>query len=252
MSLVVGLRRNSLLAAAVCAVCGLGLFLPSPLLLSLSVIGALYLLVRATAVRWPSRRWGRRFPSRFSGEGSGSGSHRVELRVLDASVEMLNHLGGHASRQQLAHLMYLADRQSLARYGRSITHDDLCATADGLSGSRLRSMLYSSSFRSMPEGRGRLAVDVAADTVSLLEYQTPLSLSRNDQEVLAAVAKEHAAWSVTRLRQNALSLPEWRDPSPREMCSVSEAHILVSTGWSEAEAQEAIQNNAYLSRFTAA
>ena len=107
-------------------------------------------------------------------------------------------------------LLYLADRESVKRYGESITGDALCSMPQG--------PVLSTTYDLMKGERhaaewDRLIRDAAP--LGLRDGVTPESLddlSEADVEIIGAIWGRYGSMSDAELVEYAHSLPEWTDP----------------------------------------
>ena len=118
--------------------------------------------------------------------------------------------GGPLPRVKTMKLLYLADRESVKRYGESITGDALCSMPQG--------PVLSTTYDLMKGERhaaewDRLIRDAAP--LGLRDGVTPESLddlSEADVEIIGEIWGRYGSMSDAELVEHAHSLPEWSDP----------------------------------------
>ncbi|WDU52139.1 Panacea domain-containing protein [Taylorella equigenitalis] len=145
-------------------------------------------------------------------------------------------------------LLYLAERESLLRYGTSITNDAfvsmphgpvLSMTLDCINGFRTYdSNCWNTWIADREENHLVLATPgMIRSTDDLRE------LSESDVEALDSVWKEYGYYSATKLRDITHSsfCPEWEDPKGYSK-PISMKKLLTSIGYNDSQANSIIQN----------
>lgn len=143
-----------------------------------------------------------------------------ERKAAQAAACLLHWAGGRLPVLKLMKLMYLAERESLKRFGDSITGDAFVSMPHG----PVLSMTYghlNGEYRAHEGGWSSWVTDRANYEVALKDasmVRSPdedlLALSESDVECLDAVWKEFGHWDKYRLRDYTHSgaCPEWEDP----------------------------------------
>jgi len=148
-------------------------------------------------------------------------------------------------RLKLIKLLYIADRQSIAETGFSITGDQVYGMEKGPILSLTLDLL-----KRVQRGRGKVARYVEPVTERELVRSVeaapdePRELSQYDMRVLRRVHEEFGSYSGEGLKdwlhENA---PEWREPTEGGRVPIDPAEILKAEGW-PADAIEAMSAEA--------
>ena len=132
-----------------------------------------------------------------------------ERKAAQAAAYLIARKGGQINYMLLIKLMYMAERASLLRRGRTITGDDLYALKDGPVLSRVLNLI-----RQRPSDVwSEYVLPREADfTVSLRTLRTS-ELSESEIEILDEIFNQYGGWDPFDLRDHLHKiLPEWRHP----------------------------------------
>jgi len=142
-----------------------------------------------------------------------------ERKTAQAAAFLLYRAGGQLHLIKLMKLLYLAERQSLQKYGEAITGDKLVSMDNGPVLSKTLDYINGAAL-SCEGGWDAWISDRADHIVALRDSsmirspeQDLLALSDSDIEILDAVWAEFGHWERWKLvRYTHDKLPEWQDP----------------------------------------
>lgn len=165
----------------------------------------------------------------------------VVTRLAQMSAYFLRRNGANLPMPagRLLRLLYLADRESIDRYGEPISYDRAVATKKGPALEQAMQMLDPDSDKNEVDyalwndwvARGETGVFLR----SLAKRQRELDhMSQADIEILDAVWTEFMLMGSAELSRHCESLGEWRDSARGQ--HIRESHILQALGRSESEA----------------
>lgn len=163
-----------------------------------------------------------------------------EAAATEVACRLLAAVRG-MTRMKLIKLMYIIDQTALLRWGYSVTGDEYLAMKHGPVLSRTLN-----NIREQPEeivGRyGELTVwasyiDSSKERAVTLRARPDLeALSDAEIELVEEVIAQHGHKSAKQLRDFTHTFPEWSDPSPAKVKSISIRDILEKNGIPEDEA----------------
>ena len=143
-----------------------------------------------------------------------------ERKAAQAAAYRLYRAGGRLPGLKLVKLMYLAERESLKRFGDSITGDRFVSMPHGPVLSKTYSLI--GGFDSSVEGgweswiSDRAGHDVALRDSSMIRSpdEDLLALSESDLECLGAIWENFGHWEKFKLRDytHTDACPEWENP----------------------------------------
>lgn len=136
-----------------------------------------------------------------------------EAKATQAAAVLLERVGREMNHMKLIKLMYLADREALLRWGRSISTDRHCSLPRGPVLSKVlnlindepspvESSIWASTISSIPSYKVRLNFEIEKNDLSLAEI-----------DVLNAVFNQFGHMNQWELVDYTHTLPEWKDPN---------------------------------------
>lgn len=172
-----------------------------------------------------------------------------EKRTAQAAAFLLHRAGGRLPLLKLMKLMYLAERESLCKFGEPITGDRLVSMPHG----PVLSMTYehmNGNLRSVEGGwttwvEDRAGHDLALRDLSMI--RTPeddlLELSEDDLEVLEATWQKFGHMSKFALRDytHGEGCPEWTDPHGSS-APIPLERLFTALGFSAVGVESAVQH----------
>lgn len=137
-----------------------------------------------------------------------------EVKATQAAARILRNRGGRMSYMKLIKLLYLADREALARWGRNITTDNYVSMPHGPVLSHVLDLITD-------QPNPFLAVTFWARHISEPErYEIALKaeptgdlLSEAEDELLDEIFKKYGHLTRWQIVEFAHTLPEWKDPN---------------------------------------
>ncbi|WP_067759367.1 Panacea domain-containing protein [Orrella dioscoreae] len=142
-----------------------------------------------------------------------------EQRIAQAAGYFLHQRGGRMSYLKLMKLLYLADRESLARHGSSISGDEYFSLNNGPVLSRTLNLI-SGMTQSEKGGWETWVSDKDKHEVSLGRHVESIGdfdeLSKADIEVLSAVWAKFGhmtRWQIRDFTHDQRNVPEWENPN---------------------------------------
>jgi uncharacterized phage-associated protein len=135
-----------------------------------------------------------------------------EAKATQAAARILQNRGGKMSYMKLIKLLYLADREALARWGRPITTDTYVSMDKG---PVLSHVLDRINEGPGPEDSSYWAQHITPSgnyEVTLTAVPNGDLLSEAEDELLDAVFHRHGQLNRWKIVDLVHALPEWRDP----------------------------------------
>ncbi len=139
----------------------------------------------------------------------------------------------------LIKLLYLADRESLIKYGRPITFDIYCSMSHGPVLSTTYDMISHYEVRSDNYWQEYIS-DHHDYEVQLIKEVPTDHISRADQEILDETHAQYGHMTPWELRDLTHELPEWQDPEGSSL-PIEIEDILRGAGLSKDEAKEIVE-----------
>ena len=137
-----------------------------------------------------------------------------ERKAAQAAARLINHSGGEMNYLALMKLLYLADRQALIRFGKSITGDRVVAMKHGPVLSRIYD-LVSRKKQHLPASEWHNFIprpSAYVCTVRFAGVPDTSALSEAEVAVIDEVFAAHRGKSEWELVEFTHHLPEWHDP----------------------------------------
>ncbi len=137
-----------------------------------------------------------------------------ERKVAQSAAYFLLQQGGQMPNLKLAKLLYLADRESLSRYGYQISGDRLVSMPHGPVLS-ITNNLMNGDLTSCEDGWASLMLDREDYEIALqdgISIDRLKSLSVADREILDCIWTEFGHLNKWQIRDYTHTLPEWEDP----------------------------------------
>jgi uncharacterized phage-associated protein len=153
-----------------------------------------------------------------------------EAKATQAAAQMLKLANGSMNYMKLIKLLYLADREALARWGRSISTDRHVSMDKGPVLSRVLNLINEGS----EDAWGKHISEPCAYEVKLVSDPGVEELSRAEEALLAEVFEAHGHKNQWRLVKELHDLPEWQDPEG-SMIPITVRDILQALGKTPAE-----------------
>jgi uncharacterized phage-associated protein len=137
-----------------------------------------------------------------------------QAKATQAAARLLKLRGGRMSYMKLIKLLYLADREALARWGRSITTDCYVAMPHGPVLSQILDLINEQPDPTMTESTwSRYISEPEHYEVSLKQSDVPGDLlSEAEDQLLDDIFGKFGHLTRWQIRDLAHSLPEWHDP----------------------------------------
>ena len=135
-----------------------------------------------------------------------------EAKATQAAARLLRNRGGRMSYMKLIKLLYLADREALARWGRPITTDTYISMDKGPVLSRILDRINEGPSPNDPSFWAQHIVSSGSYEVTLTEDPAGDLLSEGEDELLDDVFKAHGHLTRWQIVDLVHSLPEWQDP----------------------------------------
>ena len=203
----------------------------------------LYSRMRAwrSVLRW-LRRWAQR--SRFPGSRR---KHTMrtsldEVKATQAAAYLLGPTPGSKFDmfRKLVRLMYLADREALARLGFSITRGQHCSLPDGPVISEVNDLLSGSTYKHKYVSGGYWDDHIACtrdDGVQVLKDPGVGRLSASNILILDDIKKQYGSLSDDELGKITHVLPEYDAPDGKTSTKIQAERTLQSGGFTSAQAE---------------
>lgn len=160
-----------------------------------------------------------------------------EQKVAQMAAYLLKKRGGCMAHLKLMKLLYLADREAMARYGAPITGDRVVSMPHGPVLSMTLNLM-DGDVESSPNGWDEWISDKANHELSLNHDVMNADLdelSQADIEVLEEVWTKFGKMSRWEIRDYTHTLPEWEDPNGSSN-AIPYRKIMMALGRSEEEA----------------
>ena len=136
-----------------------------------------------------------------------------EAKATQAAVRLLRNRGGRMSYMKLIKLLYLADREALSRWGRSISTDTYVSMKHGPVLSRVLNLITEGEDPSFGETMwGRHISEPDHYDVILKEDSPGDLLSEAEDEFLDETSRNFGHMNRWKLVDLVHTLPEWKDP----------------------------------------
>ena len=162
-------------------------------------------------------------------------------KTTQAAELFLELRGGRMSYLKLMKLLYLADRETLHRWGRPITFDSYASMDKGPILSTTLNLMTDEPSPSYPSyWQDHIVTDMANHEVVLERATSKDQLSEAERNVIRQVFRDHGQKSRWQLVDFTHTLPEWRD-SHGSSLPIEIRDILVAGGWTEEDARDAIE-----------
>lgn len=148
---------------------------------------------------------------------------------------------GRMGKWKLIKLLYLSDRLSLVRHGRTITGDKMCSMKLG----PILSHVYDAIKH--PDQPGSKTwkeyLSEPGQNTIVLHHSSPSSdeLSQFEREILEASWKTYGGWTFERLKVFTHALPEYEDPGTSSL-PIDPETILKAEGWTPEDIADAAQS----------
>lgn len=163
-----------------------------------------------------------------------------ERKITQMAVFLLHKCGGRMSHLKLMKLLYLADREAMARFGAPISGDHIVAMPHGPVLSMTLNFM-DGDVESSPGGWEEWISDKDNHEISLRNQSITRKqldeLSDAEIEVLEAVWNRFGKMSRWEIRDYTHTLPEWQDPHGSSL-PIPHKNVFHALGRSEREAEE--------------
>lgn len=137
-----------------------------------------------------------------------------EAKATQAAARVLRNRGGTMSYMKLIKLLYLADREALAHWGRPITTDTYVSMDRGPVLSHVLDRINEGPFPGEPPSYWAQHITPSGNyEVTLMADPNGDLLSEAEDEVLDTVFKQHGHLSRWQIVDLVHTLPEWRNPN---------------------------------------
>lgn len=135
-----------------------------------------------------------------------------EAKATQAAARILRNRGGRMSYMKLIKLLYLADREALARWGRPITTDTYVSMDKGPVLSHVLDRINEGPSPDDPSFWAQHIVPSGNYEVTLAEDPAGDLLSEAEDELLDEIFRAHGDLTRWQIVDLVHKLPEWRDP----------------------------------------
>lgn len=161
-----------------------------------------------------------------------------EQKVAQMAAFFLARRGGHMSHMKLIKLLYLADRESMARYDVPMSDDVPCSMRNGpILSATLNLMNGNTRHDAWSAWISPIQNNEVRAQRQIRDWDELDELSRADLEVLEAVFRAHGHKERWELVEYTHTLPEWENPGNSSV-AIDQARTFQALGCSEAQAQE--------------
>ena len=159
------------------------------------------------------------------------------VRIVEAAGFVLKGIGGKTTKLPLLKLMYIADRESIRRTGRSISRDGYAAMENGPILSTTYDMMKGPEL--FPLWRRYFSSGKDVDEVALNGDPGVNHLSNLDVEILNWVLKNYGKMSPAQLRELTHDFPEYlkREPGGPTSNPITMSDVLDALGQSDRKAK---------------
>ena len=135
-----------------------------------------------------------------------------EAKATEAAACFLRLRGGRMKYLKLIKLLYIADREALARWGRPITTDHYVSMREGPVTSNVYNLIVSEPMPSQQSIWHAHIRTVADWDVELLSDPPNEELSRSEKSIIDYVLEKHGHKNRWDLVHETHKFPEWKDP----------------------------------------
>lgn len=136
-----------------------------------------------------------------------------EAKATQAAARLLRNRGGKMSYMKLIKLLYLADREALARWGRTITTDNYVSMDKGPVLSHVLDCINEGPSPDAPSYWAQHITPSGNYEVTLTDDPAGELLSEAEDELLDETFKKHGYLSRWQIVDLVHGLPEWHDPN---------------------------------------
>ena len=136
----------------------------------------------------------------------------IEAKATQAAARLLRNRGGKMSYMKLIKLLYLADREALAQWGRSITTDTYVSMDKGPVLSHILDRINEGPSPEDPSFWAQHITPSGDYEVTLTIDPNGELLSEAEDELLDKIFKDHGRLSRREIVDLVHKLPEWQDP----------------------------------------
>ena len=163
-----------------------------------------------------------------------------EQKTAQMAVYFLKQQDGKMNKLKLMKLLYLAERESLLRYGMSMTGDYVVSMDHGMVLSKTLDLARETAIDAHPDGwyamiarHGQYDLELTSSS-----HDTELDeLSQADRGILKDIWDRFGHMDQWTIRNHTHTLPEWKNPHGTSI-SVPPKDLLKILGYSESEAEE--------------
>ena len=135
-----------------------------------------------------------------------------EAKATEATAYFLGMRGGRMKYLKLIKLLYVADREAFARWGRPITTDRYVSMREGPVTSNIYNLIVSEPMPSEQSIWHNHIRTVADWDVELISDPGNEELSRSERSLLAGTYSKNGHKNRWELVLETRKFPEWRDP----------------------------------------
>ena len=136
-----------------------------------------------------------------------------EKKATQAAGLLLERAGGRMNAMKLIRMLYLADREAILRWGRSITTDFYVFLKHGPVLSHILNLIIEGDDPRLEASIWSAHIGLLQDAaVALQGPLEPQHLSDGEREILDEIARLHGARTPWELADLTRALPEWQDP----------------------------------------
>lgn len=154
------------------------------------------------------------------------------------AVYFLEQEDGKMNKLKLMKLLYLAERESLLRYGMSMTGDYVVSMDHGMVLSKTLDLARETAIDAHPDGWYAKIARHGQYDLELTSSDTELDeLSQADLGILKDIWDRFGHMDQWTIRNHTHTLPEWKNPHGTSI-SVPPKDLLQILGYSESEADE--------------
>jgi uncharacterized phage-associated protein len=157
-----------------------------------------------------------------------------EQKATQVAAHLLKLCGGRMKFLKLIKLLYIADREALARWGRPVTTDRHVSMKNGPVGSNIYNLIGSEPIPGEASIWHRHISRSSAWTVSLIADPSNDELSAAEERLLGEVFKIHGHKDRWVLVEETHKFPEWTDPGSSSI-PITYREILKAVKGSDAE-----------------
>ena len=174
-----------------------------------------------------------------------------EAKVAQAAAVLLALRGGKMSYMKLVKLLYLADRESLLRWGRPLSTDVHVSMDHGPVLSQTLDLIYEDPSNVQGQVWSKYISAPANYEVQLVSTEFPTDeLSKAEKKLIASVFERFGKLSRWQIRDYVHELPEWVDPNGSAI-PISYASILRAGGKTDEQIDSILEELRNLQQFQA-